>query len=75
LPTFLLQAFSHLKEKDKKMKGLKIKMENHRLKLENRKFILTFCIVILIFDVYILHLPSANAALISKPPTNLGLSE
>ena len=57
------------------MKGLKIKMENHRLKLENRKFILTFCIVILIFDVYILHLPSANAALISKPPTNLGLSE
>jgi len=48
-------------------------MGNRRLKSKNRKFILTFCIVILIFDVYILHLPSANAALISKPPTNLGL--
>ena len=50
-------------------------MENHRLKLENRKFILTFCIVILIFDVYILHLPSASAAVLTKPLTNLGLSE
>src|SRR3989344_3840895 len=49
-------------------------MENRRLKLENRKFILTFSIVILIFTFYISMLPlEANAAIISKPPTNLGL--
>ena len=48
-------------------------MENDSVKLENRKLILTFCIVILIFDIYILHLPSAHAATISRPMQSLGL--
>ena len=48
-------------------------MGNHRLKLKNRKFILTFCIVILIFAFYIFNFGEASAAVLTKPPTNLGL--
>ena len=55
------------------MQSLKIKMGNHRLKLKNRKFILTFCIVILIFAFYIFNFGEASAAVLTKPPTNLGL--
>src|SRR3989344_3444844 len=49
-------------------------MENYRLKLKNREFILAFVTTFFVFAFYILTFPSeASAALIIKPPTNLGL--